>query len=173
MIALLVILAAIAAAILLQRNAGRARMRLRRKDGRVYLDRWGVEWKPLGGIFVHRMQGPDPGQDVHDHPWPFVSLILKGGYIERRCDARSVDRQHYAARKRGSLRLMRLDEAHTITRLVGETSWSLVIHGRHVRSWGFYVMPSFTDGRWVWIESGRYAVSPRGKSRDMATEIHA
>ena len=36
----------------------------------------------LGGRgVVHYMTAPDHG-DPHDHPWPFVSTILTGGYIE-------------------------------------------------------------------------------------------
>lgn len=133
----------------------RKRMRLRRADGRVYLDRWGFEWKPLGGIFVHRMHAPDPGKDVHDHPWTFVSVILKGGYIERFSSVREIDSSRYRPRRPGSFKRVRLDEAHTITRLIGATSWSLVVHGPNVRKWGFYVSHPASN-RWTWIESSRY-----------------
>lgn len=76
-----------------------ARMRLRRADGAVYLDRWGFEWpakseepyrRPWFGVFVHRMDAADPGIDLHDHPWWFGSLILWGGYTEERSDIRDA-----------------------------------------------------------------------------------
>lgn len=149
-----------------------ARMRLRRGDGRVYLERWGIESKRVGGIFVHKMSAPDPGVDVHDHPWSFWSLILKGGYVERRANTRKPGVQPHRGRGLGSLRLMRLDEAHTITHLKGETSWSLVVHGPTVRCWGFYVW-SRRNARWDWVESAEYADSERGLSRDLATEVHS
>jgi hypothetical protein len=58
-----------------------SRIRLRREDGRVYLNRWGFECDRIGGVFLRKMEAPDPGLDLHDHPWSFVSLILKGGYV--------------------------------------------------------------------------------------------
>lgn len=129
-----------------------ARLRLCRDDGTLYLERWGVEWKSLGGVFVHRMSAPDPGVDLHDHPWPFLALILRGGYTETRANVRLPWLKRRRQNRTGSLRLMRLDEAHTIDRLNGRTSWSLVIHGRNLRRWGFYVPHSgraLSDYRWV------------------------
>ena len=32
-------------------------------------------------IFLHKFHKGDPG-DVHDHPWPYFTLILAGGYYE-------------------------------------------------------------------------------------------
>jgi hypothetical protein len=32
-------------------------------------------------IFLHRFLKSDP-DDVHDHPWPYATLIIKGGYYE-------------------------------------------------------------------------------------------
>lgn len=150
------------------------RMRLRRGDGTIYLDRWGFEWKRLGGIFVHRMDGPDPGPDLHDHPWSFASLILKGGYVEKRANTRNLNGWRSGVRRPLSIRLLRLDEAHTITRLLEGRSWSLVIHGPNVRLWGFYVRNGFRNGvgQYGWVESTEYAASERGKARDLATEIY-
>lgn len=149
------------------------RMRLRRADGRVYLDRWGFEWKRLGGVFIHRMDGPDPGIDLHDHPWGFASVILKGGYVEKRASVRDLNGWRKHVRRPLSVRALRLDEAHTITALLEDRSWSLVIHGPNVRLWGFYVRSGFRNGlgQWEWQESSAYAMSERGRSRDLATEI--
>lgn len=51
-------------------------------DGRTFLRRRGVEHARVGGILIHRIDAPDPGLDLHDHPWPFVSIVLRGGYRE-------------------------------------------------------------------------------------------
>ena len=32
-------------------------------------------------VFLHKFHKGDPG-DVHDHPWPYATLILAGGYYE-------------------------------------------------------------------------------------------
>lgn len=52
------------------------RLTLRRADGEVYLNRWGIGHDRVGGVLLHRMDAPDPGVDLHDHPWWFVSIIL-------------------------------------------------------------------------------------------------
>jgi hypothetical protein len=159
-------------------------MRLRRVDGAVYLDRWGVEWKPLGGIFLHKMDAPDPGLDVHDHPWWFVSIILAGGYDEERspireAPSRAARAAEHDARpgarppgRRGvltyrrplSVRVMRLDEAHRIVRLHRRRSWSLVVHGPTRRGWGFY-LPS------GWMPWREYDATVRADRRDLWAEI--
>lgn len=140
------------------------RIRLRRSDGRVYLDRWGIEHPKLGGVFVHRMTAPDPGKDFHDHPWIFWSLILWGGYTEYRAETRRPTRRIVSApRKSWSLRSMRLDECHRIVCLNGPVSWSLVIHGPNRRPWGFYT----PDG---WVGSHAYFTTPRGQQRGLRDE---
>lgn len=157
-----------------------ARMRLRRDDGRIYLDRWGIEHHRLGGIFLHRMDAPDPGRDLHDHPWWFVSLIVAGGYVEERADTRdavryasvaveypdafdTVRRGHRVVRRPWSLRVMHPDECHTITGLLGRRSWSLIVHGPKRRNWGFYL----ADG---WMPWRRYHDERRG-GRGLVAEI--
>jgi hypothetical protein len=154
-------------------------MRLRRYDtGQVYLDRWGFEWKSLGGIFLHRMAAPDPGVDLHDHPWWFASVILWGGYTEERAESRTAPafakvaehfpgtstRGEVVKREWLTVRTMRLDECHRVTELMWRTSWSLVIHGPNRRNWGFY-----TPEGWIFWRG--YEQSVRGRSRNMHVDI--
>ena len=37
-------------------------------------------------IRIHHILRSDLGRDPHDHPWPYVTVILKGGYWEQRFD---------------------------------------------------------------------------------------
>lgn len=130
---------------------GPRRLRLRRGDGQVYLDRWG--WRcPLFGVYLHRMTAPDPGIDLHDHPWSFVSVVLRGGYIEEVANVReAATLATYAeawpatcrrgverAWRAGTVHRIRLDEAHRIIKLLRPTTWTLVLTGPNVRGWGFY-----------------------------------
>jgi hypothetical protein len=139
----------------------RVRLRLRRFDGGIFLDRWGFEADRLGGIFLHKMSAPDPGIDLHDHPWFFASLIIKGGYIEERALCRdapdfasiaeqfpdSCTRGGIVRRMWGSWRTMRLDECHRITELTAPTCWTLVVHGPRRRMWGFFLPTGWVDER--------------------------
>ena len=149
--------------------------RLRRSDGQVYLSRWGFSHRRIGGILLHRMDAPDPGLDLHDHPWWFVSIVLWGGYVEQRTDIRNASAraemvEHHGiygrgdtvVRRRFSVRTMRLDECHTITRLLGKRSWSLVIKGPHRRMWGFYLPEGY-------LPADRY-VATKAERRNLRTE---
>jgi len=66
---------------------GRYRVIHDRLDNEPYLERYYVFLKDRErfpfNVFVHKFLKSDP-DDVHDHPWPFATLILKGGYWEWR-----------------------------------------------------------------------------------------
>jgi hypothetical protein len=155
-------------------------MRLRRSDGQIYLDRWGVGHDRIGRVLVHRMQAPDPGIDLHDHPWWFASVVLWGGYTEQRALTRDAAkfaseaersgldglRGVTVARPVGSVRTMRLDECHTITTLHRRTCWTLVIGGPRRRRWGFYLSDGYMDER-------TYDEVVRAERRDMWNDIGA
>ncbi len=56
-----------------------------RVENEPYLERYYVflkdrTWFPFN-MFIHKFLKSDP-DDVHDHPWPYATLILKGGYYE-------------------------------------------------------------------------------------------
>lgn len=139
------------------RRSGYRRLRLRRDDGSVYLDRWGLTLDRVGGVYLHRMTAPDPGLDLHDHPWTFVTVPLWGGYTEERALCREAVELARIADAFGSTctrgvveerlafrpRRMRLDECHRITHLRRRTAWTLVLRGPRVRTWGFYEPAGF------------------------------
>lgn len=152
------------------------RLQLRRSDDdKVFLDRWGWECGSFG-VFVHRMEAPDPGLDLHDHPWWFVSWVLKGEYIERRIPGRLAchdDKRIIPCtnrvcgnvrRRRWSLRAIRLDECHTITDLTDGDVWTLVLHGPKRRTWGFYT----PNG---WMPWKLYEQQVRAERRDVYVPI--
>jgi hypothetical protein len=100
------------------------------------------------------MDAPDPGRDLHDHPYAFFSLILKGGYVEERTDSRfasdiallniSAPRGREVTRRRWTLKKFNLHEAHRIVRLHKSPTWTVVFRGARKQDWGFY-----TPNGWV------------------------
>ena len=153
-----------------RRKGLRRRLTLRRSDGRIYLSRWGVAHDRLGGVFLHRMDAPDPGLDLHDHPWWFASIVVWGGYHELRAETRIASEYAKSAgwnpgasrrgveveRRPGTIRTLRLDECHTITGLRRRCSWTLIVRGPRRRGWGFYLPGGFMGER-VYDQSVRPA----------------
>lgn len=126
------------------------KLTLRTNRGTLYLARRGWENR-LFGVFLHRIDSPDPGEKLHDHPWWFASLILRGGYSE----VRSLTRAYapiQVIRNRWSLRSLRLDECHRIINVEPGTI-TLVIRGPKVRHWGFYDhLSALAPMRWIYWE---------------------
>lgn len=84
------------------------------------------------------MTAPDPGIDLHDHPWKFHSLILRGGYIEERADIRTPTETRSHAWAAGTLHSFPLTDCHRIVLLEKKPTWTLVFRGPIRRRWGFY-----------------------------------
>ena len=50
-----------------------------------YLRRWYIiPRNPVLNVYLHQFLRSDDDRALHDHPWWFASLILKGGYYEHR-----------------------------------------------------------------------------------------
>ena len=97
-------------------------------------------------VFLHKFHKGDPG-DVHDHPWPYATLILKGGYYEWvpkfDSNGKKIDEERMW-RGIGHFRLCRATSYHRIELCEGVTPWTLFMPGPHKREWGFLV-----DNKWI------------------------
>jgi hypothetical protein len=121
----------------------------RRRDGFVEIVTDGTG--PVGGfrpiarllqrfdiaVRIHHILRSDRGRDPHDHPWPFITVILRGGYFETLYDDEGFaqcTKWHGA----GSILFRRAEQLHRLMLAPGETAWTLFITGRKTPgSWGF------------------------------------
>lgn len=97
--------------------------------GDTLLTRYRLFQTPWGGVYIHRHENPDTRR-LHDHPWPFVSVVLRGGYRERRSYG-PVD-THIQR-----FNVKRATDAHYIRSLDRVPTWTLFLVGRRQRTWGF------------------------------------
>lgn len=121
---------------------------------RVYLRRWRIVQTPWFGILLHKILLPDGDRDVHDHPWAFIPIILRGGYVEEWCESEQNAR-HWSAfpllwprgarRRVRRARIMRLGEFHRIRTLDRVPTWTLCLVGPRHGSWGFMTPTGFVD----------------------------
>lgn len=79
-------------------------------------------------IYLHQLNAPNWHPECHDHPWGFVAVILKNGYIEQ------VDGINHI-RTTGSILYRQAEFLHNVI-TVG-TSWSIIFAGPKSREWGF------------------------------------
>jgi hypothetical protein len=87
-------------------------------------------------VYLHHFLRSDDERALHDHPWPWASLLLRGRYIEHTIAAGGVHRRD--ERHVGSLKLALPSRAHRVEVLPGESCWTLFITGPRVREWGFH-----------------------------------
>ena len=130
--------------------------RILNRDGSPYLTRLRILQTPWFGIYLHKIHSPDADRDHHDHPWSFVSVVLRGGYMEERKVPLPTlhaipgePRQWFWARRwlhrtPFTIGFRRATDLHRITTLDRKPTWTLVIVGPRRRDWGFQ-----TDGGWV------------------------
>lgn len=135
---------------------GRSLVLVDENNGREFLKRWRLLQTPLFSVFLHRMQVPDPGTDLHDHPWGFLSIVLCGGYHERTADARRPWHERHRHRRRWSIAGVRLDEVHSIDTLDRSPTWTLVVTGPTRRRWGFMVGSTWQDWEREYDYARRY-----------------
>jgi hypothetical protein len=124
---------------------GRKRIVMDRVENEPYLERYYVflrerERFPFN-VFLHKFLKSDP-DDVHDHPWPYATLVLKGGYWEWIPHFDTVGRkigEYQVWRGPGHFRVSKARSFHRIELDPDITAWTLFMPGPKQREWGFLV----------------------------------
>lgn len=131
--------------------------------------RWTLIERPSFKVMVHRFLPNMRDIDPHDHPASFVTVVLRGGYLDEqpcdcieensygslaevyrqnrltcpRCGGAEVIRQHVRA---PSIHFRAATHAH-LTQTGRRGAWTLVVMGPKRRAWGFW-----RRGRWFSLE---------------------
>lgn len=101
-----------------------------------YLLRWYlVPRNNWFGIYLHQFKRDDDDRALHDHPWSFISIMLKGSYKEHTDDG-------VILRAAPSIAFRKAEHRHRVE-LVTESCWTLIFKGRVVREWGFWCPKGF------------------------------
>jgi hypothetical protein len=129
---------------------GRKRIVMDRQSDEPYLERYYLFLKDRDrfpfNVFLHKFLKGDP-DDVHDHPWPYATLILKGGYYEwlPQFDSKGNKIAEMCVwRGPGSFRICRANSYHRIELDPSVTAWTLFMPGPKKRDWGFLV-----NNKWI------------------------
>ncbi len=105
--------------------------------GSLYLRRFLLTPSVFGWrLMLHKICRPDNDRVLHDHPWDFATLCLRGGYVEL---VLMPDQEALAMTlTAGQARLRAAQHTHRIDRILGPAAWTLVLHGPRRREWGFW-----------------------------------
>jgi len=115
------------------------------RAGTLYMQRW---WLIKPGflpfsIRVHHIVRPDADRHLHDHPFNYRTIILRGGYVEEDVFG------EFDIRVSGDTVKATANTFHRISHVDHKDgAWTLFIMGRRRNQWGFMV-----DGHKVhWTE---------------------
>lgn len=106
---------------------------------------------------IHEILRSDDDRDLHDHPFAYTTIILKGGYWEET----PVDPARPAGERRrewhgpGSILQRKASDAHRLIVPAGKTATTLFMTGARIKEWGFWT----PDG---WVHWRRYLNIPEG-----------
>lgn len=134
---------------------GRYRLIPDRRTGADYMHRYYLFLKdrktfPFNFTLHKIIRSDDP--IMHDHPWPFVTVILKGGYFEHiplYDDKGKIVGETKEWRGPGSIVKRGAKEYHWLELDNEQPATTLFFMGPQQREWGFLVEPKPGKHRWV------------------------
>jgi len=135
-------------------SKGRSRMINDRLNQEPYLERFYVMPRFLtlwiARVVVHKFWASDAPEDgLHDHPWPYMTIILEGGYIEHTPEGQKL-------RLPGDVVIGWPRSLHRVELLdEGKPTWTLFFMGPRIRTWGFRIDKATGGHIWydwrIWI----------------------
>ena len=124
----------------------------------TYLWRWTIaKWRGRG-IYLHHFVADDWSLDLHDHPKRFISIGLRGSYVEYTPDCSIVGLgekleifkapwvRSFPAEHIHRLKMLRSGGANGTPEKIHDC-WTLVIVLKPVRQWGFWHLGNFIPWR--------------------------
>jgi hypothetical protein len=112
-----------------------------------YLRRWVLDFW-LFSIRLHHWLASDDHRNFHDHPWWYLTFVLKGGYTD-------VSEAGEKRVERFTFHRFPASHKHTV-RIDKGSCWTLVFTGRETRDWGFWVNGKFRKRNKYFFEWGHH-----------------
>jgi hypothetical protein len=126
---------------------------IKSREGVLHFQRYKIIQTPLFSIFIHKIYREDCDEHMHDHPWNFLKIILKGQYKEQYIKHGS---ETFRFNKPFSIRFHKATDCHKITSVSG-TVTSLIFTGRRSEEWGYHIPKGLWKGRKAkWLSNAEY-----------------
>ena len=138
----------------LMNSLGRYRLIPDRRTGADYMHRYYLflkdrKWFPFNVTLHKIVKSDDP--ILHDHPWGYMTIILKGGYWEHYPVYNKENKQigvFQEWRGPGSIIIRKAHDYHWLELEEGKSATTLFFMGPQSRDWGF-----LKNGEWVQHEN--------------------
>lgn len=134
-------------------------------DGRPYMERYWLvgdnEMKHRFSVRLHWIATEDVDRDMHDHPWSYVSIVLRGWYFECFPTKASEYREDgfYTCKTRyaGSIAFRPFTHRHRIIEVPKEGTWTLFVTFPKRQTWGYFTP---VGKIWWWQYRGKHNTAP-------------
>ena len=110
---------------------------IKSKSGKLHFRRWQILKTRWFSIWLHGIYAPDEDKHLHNHPWDFKSLVLKGSYIEQTENGNITQRPGRFNSRNGK------EDFHKILELKSPVIYTLFIVSPVKRTWGYKVDGTF------------------------------
>jgi hypothetical protein len=112
-----------------------------------YLKRWVLNLS-LFSLRIHHWLSSDDDRNFHDHPWWFLTFVIRGGYT----DVNPLGRERVG---RWSVKFRPALHRHTVEVDTGGC-WTILLCGPILRSWGFWVKEKFLKANKYFYQWGHH-----------------
>ena len=110
---------------------------IKSKEGIVHFQRYELLKTPWFICYLHKIYERDKDLHLHNHPWKFLGIIIKGSYIEQRPDKEKI-------KSFGSLGWGDQRYFHKIKQVINPTI-SLFFVSIKTNEWGYQTEKGFID----------------------------
>lgn len=114
-----------------------------------YVYRWLADFG-LFSIRVHQWKRSDDLRHLHDHPWWYITFIVKGHYIE------FLENDKVDFVNRFNMRFRPATHKHSVSIDPSKGCWSVLLTGPEKREWGFWVNGRFRKRNKYFFEKGHH-----------------
>lgn len=109
---------------------------IKSKTGKLHFRRWELIKTPWFSVWIHGIYAADEDKHLHNHPWDFKSLILKGSYLEE-------TENGLVLQSVGKFNSRNGQDFHKILKLNDPVVYTLFIASPVKREWGYKVSGQF------------------------------
>jgi len=131
-------------------------LEIKSKTGVLHFRRWKLFGTAWFSVFLHGIYESDKDKHMHNHPWSYCSIIVKGEYVEEYLDGSDTKIRFRNSRPLRNFynpkywpQLFKFQPStrfHKILKLVTPVVYSIVIaRTNDTRLWGYNVDGKFID----------------------------